>query len=108
MPRPRPLPTPSSSTDLAAVDKVDMEGTFSLPPPARPTPPVSPKASSPRHKRTLSGTTKPKEDEPYDLPPPPTRARKIIQMKPKSNSSSESAPPPKPQGTKRKQPSATS
>ena len=55
----------------------------------------------------------------YELPPPPSRARKIIQMKPKTGSSSSSSPeeePPSPAqpaktpatGSKRKQPSATS
>ncbi|EXJ77767.1 hypothetical protein A1O3_09996 [Capronia epimyces CBS 606.96] len=59
------------------------------------TPPVSPTdkplTSSPRHKRTASGAIK-ANTEPtnaqskssYELPPPPTRARKIIQMKPKT------------------------
>ncbi|EXJ86006.1 hypothetical protein A1O1_06375 [Capronia coronata CBS 617.96] len=56
------------------------------------TPPISPKDnalySSPRHKRTASGVIK-YSKEPVnilsscELPPPPSRARKIIQMKPK-------------------------
>jgi hypothetical protein len=55
----------------------------------------------------------------YDLPPPPSRARKIIQMKPKTGSTSSASPeeplsPAQPAknatttGSKRKQPSATS
>lgn len=98
---------------------------FDLPPPAmnqRPaskieqaSPPASPQdAFKPAHKRTLSGARKSKEDlTQVDLPPPPSRARKIIQMKPKANSTSsseataQSAAPSKPAG-KRKQPSATS
>ncbi|KAK5390137.1 hypothetical protein LTR20_003145 [Exophiala xenobiotica] len=105
---------------------------------SRSTPPVSPQdkplASSPRHKRTASGAVKSgSESTPsgpsnsaYALPPPPSRARKIIQMKPKSAPSPDSdasyAPPPAPTSTsnttpksagattnsKRKQPSATS
>jgi hypothetical protein len=92
--------------------------TFALPPPA--TPPVSPKVASPRHKRTLS--TSKKEDD-YDLPPPPSRARKIIQMKPKNptsistspasasastHSHPDPAPPTQKTGAKRKQPTPTS
>lgn len=96
-------------------------------PPPRPSPPVSPAerplGSSPQRKRTLSGSHKAKDDSnamQYDLPPPPSRARKIIQMKPKTGSVSSASPddePPSPAqpakavsatGTKRKQPSATS
>ncbi len=102
------------------------------------TPPVSPQdkplASSPRHKRTASGAVKTGSESTasgpsnssYALPPPPSRARKIIQMKPKSAPSPDSdasyAPPAAPTSTsnpttksagattnsKRKQPSATS
>ncbi|RMD41082.1 hypothetical protein DV735_g4032, partial [Chaetothyriales sp. CBS 134920] len=132
MPRPRAPPTPSASTDLLATERAvdrDMEGTFALPPPAvhkKPTPPVSPvdrpmTAPSPRHKRTLSGATKSKEDlssiPKYDLPPPPSRARKIIQMKPKASSNSDTSEPspqaaasspPKAASKRKQQPSATS
>ena len=129
MPRPKPPPTPSASTDLTATDRSidrEMESAFSLPPPAvhkKNTPPVSPvhkpmAAPSPRHKRTISGATKSKEDlsiPQYDLPPPPSRARKIIQMKPKSSNSSSSegsqaaTSSPKTTGSsKRKTPSASS
>ncbi|KAK5054533.1 hypothetical protein LTR84_001424 [Exophiala bonariae] len=66
------------------------------------TPPVSPKdkplPSNPRQKRTSSGMVKPTftdsvstgqnaTSSAYALPPPPSRARKIIQMKPKGTSS---------------------
>lgn len=66
------------------------------------TPPISPKdkplTSSPRQKRTSSGMVKSNLTESihtgpngpsstYALPPPPSRARKIIQMKPKGASS---------------------
>ena len=110
MPRPKALPTPSGSTDLAGIEKQDMEGAFDLPPPAKPTPPVSPKdRPQSRHKRTSCGAMKVQED--HELPPPPSRARKIIQMKPKSASSSsasEYAPAARSAGNKRKQPSTTS
>lgn len=128
MPRPKPPPTPSASTEPTAKDRADMEATFELPPPAmhqkpptKMSPPVSPSdkpmGSSPQRKRTLSGSHKSRDDAmQYDLPPPPSRARKIIQMKPKTGSTSSSAsepaePTPQPAktaGTKRKQPSATS
>lgn len=111
-----------------------MESAFALPPPAihqkpasRPSPPVSPLekplGSNLARKRTLSGSHRVKEDTntmQYDLPPPPSRARKIIQMKPKTGSTSSSSPPEEPPssaqpaksapaaGSKRKQPSATS
>ena len=135
MPRPRLPPTPSGSTELTAHDQTDMEAAFALPPPAmnqkpgsKTTPPVSPQDkplhSGPQRKRTWSGAQKAKDDlttMQYDLPPPPSRARKIIQMKPKTGSSttasgSESVTPqpaqptkaPAATGAKRKQPSATS
>lgn len=134
MPRPKPPPTPSGSTDLAAKDRTDLAPSFTLPPPAlgqKPTPRMSPPISpadrppgaSPQRKRTLSGSHKSKEDVntmQYDLPPPPSRARKIIQMKPKTGSTSSASPPeplPSPTtpakatsgaGSKRKQPSASS
>ncbi|KAK5074267.1 hypothetical protein LTR64_006589 [Lithohypha guttulata] len=112
MPRIKYPPTPSTSTGPVAQDKqTDMEGTFALPPAAinRRSPPTSPVI---QRKRTLSGSTKNKEE----LPPPPSRARKIIQMKPKEDA--QSAPATGTAGTtstkptsptsKRKQPSATS
>ncbi|KAL4873630.1 hypothetical protein BDV12DRAFT_182031 [Aspergillus spectabilis] len=89
--------------------------------PASPTSPrldPSRNANPPSH----TGFKRPLED--LDLPPPPTRTRKIIQMKPKTQSSPKPAatstkPAPKgntkaaangasPAGTKKKQPSATS
>ncbi|KIV88509.1 hypothetical protein PV10_08190 [Exophiala mesophila] len=69
--------------------------------PKQRTPPVSPKdksfASEPRNKRTASGMIKSNggaeasqlsrnSNPSHGLPPPPSRARKIIQMKPKSTS----------------------
>lgn len=106
------------------------------------TPPISPKdkplTASPRHKRTASGAFKSSSQQSFDiranssyeLPPPPSRARKIIQMKPKPTATAQSSPDsdasyqpsasaasvanpgPKSTGTsrnsKQKQPSATS
>jgi hypothetical protein len=134
MPRPKAPPTPSASTDLVPSEQTNTAAMFDLPPPAmshksgpKLSPPVSPNNQTdtlpPPRKRTLSGSRKVKDDPPamYDLPPPPSRARKIIQMKPKTRPTA-SAPheivlpspnvqTPKPSsstGTKRKQPSATS
>jgi hypothetical protein len=66
------------------------------------TPPISPQDrplhTSPRQKRTSSGVVKPSPEiaagahNPYALPPPPSRARKIIQMKPKAQSTNNSSP----------------
>jgi hypothetical protein len=72
---------------------------------AQSTPPFSPQdkplTGSPRHKRTASGVVKMGADansasadprSAYALPPPPSRARKIIQMKPKAQPSTTSSP----------------
>ncbi|ETI22448.1 hypothetical protein G647_06523 [Cladophialophora carrionii CBS 160.54] len=69
------------------------------------TPPISPQdkplTGSPRHKRTASGAVKAAVEakvasadaaDSYALPPPPSRARKIIQMKPKAPQTSTSSP----------------
>ena len=135
MPRPKAPPTPAASTDLTAREKVDLTSSFILPPAAMDgseqtsvSPPESPEylpgRPSPPRKRTLSGSHKIRETLPaqqYDLPPPPSRARKIIQMKPKTGSTSSvsasesplvpTLPVPKsssPTASKRKQPSSTS
>lgn len=145
MPRPTMPPTPQPSTDItgkSSANAPQLETAFTLPPAAlngrgsiasssepsenasdssyRPPSPSSPVATSkPGHARKRSSTGAQqgvitKDD--YSLPPPPTRSRKIIQMKPK-----DSQEPPKqqaqPQGTKatpntangskRKQPSNT-
>jgi len=87
-----------------------------------PASPTSPDPSVRRASHTgRSGAKRPLED--FDLPPPPTRTRKIIQMKPKSpaakstktkdngKGSAQSPEEPTqnaPTGSKRKQPSATS
>ncbi|RMZ69168.1 HLH transcription factor [Pyrenophora seminiperda CCB06] len=106
MPRPNLPPTPQPSTDITgkhSINAPQLESGFILPPAAlggrgsvasssgrsenasdssyRPLSPSSPVATSkPGHARKRSSIIT-KDD--YSLPPPPTRSRKIIQMKPK-------------------------
>ncbi|KAI9738660.1 MAG: hypothetical protein M1834_008165 [Cirrosporium novae-zelandiae] len=115
MPRPRFPPTPASSMDIVGKDEAiqqSLEISFSLPPPAlgdsntstrssisstkassessyRPTSPLTPTivtrdgiTNSHRCPTTIS-----KSGKDFALPPPPTRSRKIIQVKPKSRDS---------------------
>jgi hypothetical protein len=145
MPRPG-LPTPASSTDLTGSDKPHpppLEMSFTLPPPAMvgnatgsnrsstspikssdssyhpASPPPHSPVTSPRNKRRISSTAQTRDD--FSLPPPPTRSRKIIHMKPKAQDAnkeetrerkqaSKVAPNPSAPaaGSKRKQPSSTS
>lgn len=99
MPRPNPPPTPGSSSDIRGKEGANSAGlaTFNLPPTAYPddrersssTPsnngsdssyrPVSPSLPNKRPAGAVIG----KED--FELPPPPTRSRKIIQVKPQSD-----------------------
>lgn len=130
------LPTPAMSGGFIIKDKPDGDA-FTLPPAALstgsrrssrsdpsyiPASPTSPELSGRRTSHTArSGTSIKRPLEDFDLPPPPTRTRKIIQMKPKSPSktpktrengkgsqSSEDAMPNPTSNSKRKQPSATS
>lgn len=116
MSRSRLPPTPAMSGEFIIKEQTFAEGTdcFALPPAALspskiepasrrssksdpssyfPASPTSPdlvalgRTANPRS----SATKRPLED--FDLPPPPTRTRKIIQMKPKTQ------PPPKPAAT---------
>lgn len=150
MSRSRLPPTPSMSGEFIVKDQPAIEGTdvFALPPAAIetatsrrssksdhfPASPVSPDfmalgRSANKQSSAGAGTKRPLED--FDLPPPPTRTRKIIQMKPKTQQSapaksntaptggkgskesgkaaaaSNNAPAPA-NGGKKKQPSATS
>ncbi|KAK3310409.1 uncharacterized protein B0T15DRAFT_37051 [Chaetomium strumarium] len=135
MPRATLLPTPASSTDIKGQDGSKMASlqlAFELPPPAvtnegSPSLPASvypPQASETVKSRRRSSAANPPKDQ-FALPPPPTRSRKIIQMKPredpspetpssssktasKSGSGAGSATAAAAAGTKRKQPSATS
>ncbi|KGO77829.1 hypothetical protein PITC_060100 [Penicillium italicum] len=130
------LPTPVMSGGFIIKDKSDGDA-FALPPAALstvsrrssrsdptyiPASPTSPELSGRRTSYTArSGTSIKRPLEDFDLPPPPTRTRKIIQMKPKSPSktpktrengkgsqSSEDAVSNPTPNSKRKQPSATS
>lgn len=92
--------------------------------PASPTSPeLTARGRSSQHARSGTATKRPLED--LDLPPPPTRTRKIIQMKPKSPTTAKSPAKPKEStkaaaqttsepanantnASKKKQPSATS
>ena len=108
MPRTSLPPTPAASTEIAGLEKIHLLDNFvQLPPSAlleheRNTPesgssvqtsgssyhPISPPSpsqgynTSPKLKRTASGSQK---NNGLELPPPPSRPRKIIQMKPKES-----------------------
>ncbi|KAL4886440.1 hypothetical protein BJY04DRAFT_73309 [Aspergillus karnatakaensis] len=143
MSRSRYPPTPSMSGELIIKDQPVVEGadSFALPPAALspskveaasrrtsksdpsafyPASPTSPRLE-PSRNASQTGFKRPLED--LDLPPPPTRTRKIIQMKPKTQTSPKPAatttkPAAKgntkatsgtaPAAAKKKQPSATS
>ena len=109
-------PTPASSTDLKGqeqgyhgVTNLQFQ-TFELPPPAMPgdsasrptsaekeptspkTPyPVQPSETVKSRRRSSANQPMQAKKEVFALPPPPTRSRKIIQMKPRQE---EPAPPP--------------
>ncbi|KAL1792216.1 hypothetical protein ACET3X_009967 [Alternaria dauci] len=118
MPRPNLPPTPQPSTDItgkSSANAPQLETSFTLPPAAlggrgsvasssgpsenasdssyRPPSPSSPVATSkPAHARKRSQQSIITKDD-YSLPPPPTRSRKIIQMKPKDTQESPKAQP---------------
>ncbi|KAJ5493968.1 hypothetical protein N7463_010055 [Penicillium fimorum] len=126
-------PTPAMSGGFIIKDKPDGDA-FTLPPAALstasrrssrsdpsyvPPSPTSPDLSGRTSNTGRTSVKRPLED--FDLPPPPTRTRKIIQMKPKSPAKTHKTrenskgsqnledPMPNPTSTsKRKQPSATS
>ncbi|EAQ92586.1 hypothetical protein CHGG_00821 [Chaetomium globosum CBS 148.51] len=136
MPRNTFLPTPASSTDIKGQDGSKMASlqlAFELPPPAvtseaganhpntsatfYPT-----QASETVKSRRRSSAANPPKDQ-FALPPPPTRSRKIIQMKPREEPTPETpastsktaskgnagtSSTTQVAGSKRKQPSATS
>ncbi|KAK3394770.1 hypothetical protein B0H63DRAFT_444880 [Podospora didyma] len=133
-PRSRLPPTPASSTDIQGEDGSKMatlQLSFELPPPAI-TPHGSTSGSTAstsstatsrttqasetvKTRRRSSAAPMPPKDQ-FALPPPPTRSRKIIQMRPQpvtetpaSKAAPAAAPAATPStGSKRKQPSATS
>ena len=106
MPRPNPPPTPGSSSDIRGKEGNLIAPTFNLPPTAyqdpdrastssgtpsnngsdssyRPVSPASPADQPKKRPATQSGPVITKDD--FALPPPPTRSRKIIQMKPRES-----------------------
>ncbi|KAF1837586.1 hypothetical protein BDW02DRAFT_491142 [Decorospora gaudefroyi] len=140
MPRPNLPPTPQPSTDITGKNSANapqLETGFTLPPAAlggrgsvgsssgrsenasdssyRPPSPSSPVATSkPGHacKRSSTAVQSIVTKDDYSLPPPPTRSRKIIQMKPKDTQEPPKTAPQTPNGkaiaaattgTKRKQ-----
>ncbi|KAL4809477.1 hypothetical protein BDV18DRAFT_157233 [Aspergillus unguis] len=143
MSRSRLPPTPSMSGEFIIKDQtmVDASDAFALPPAALspskmsaasrkpsksentaffPASPTSPRMD-PSREAAQAGVKRPLED--LDLPPPPTRTRKIIQMKPKTETETKPATSAKSAsktstkgaangaasgGSKKKQPSATS
>lgn len=116
---------PPAALSPAKADSVSRRSSRSDPSyiPASPTSPeLAARGRQTQPSRPGAGTKRPLED--FDLPPPPTRTRKIIQMKPKTPAASKSPAKPKENGKnaaqtspestanassgKKKQPSATS
>ncbi|KAK5114843.1 hypothetical protein LTR62_002000 [Meristemomyces frigidus] len=113
MPRPNPPPTPGSSSDIRGKEGVLGAPTFNLPPTAyqetdrlsnssstpsangsdssyRPVSPPSPNDLTRKRSAPQPGPVISKDD--FALPPPPTRSRKIIQMKPKDDPQDSAVP----------------
>lgn len=115
MPPPHAPPTPAPSTDIRGKDSlVSLAPALALPPSAyaelpsdrtasstpsangsdssyRPASPTSP-VNAQRKQSSASQSRATKNDDAFALPPPPTRSRKIIQMKPKGSQATESQP----------------
>ena len=106
MPRPNPPPTPGSSSDIRAKEGGYTAPLISLPPTAFPEldrasttssassasgsdssyRPISPSSSAEvSRKRPASQSSSVVTKDDFALPPPPTRSRKIIHMKPKDS-----------------------
>ena len=98
MPLPTLPPTPSSSTDIHGKDGTKelqpFQMSFELPPPALASPPTESKSrpqkpefpvqpSETVKSRRRSSAANKREARGFELPPPPTRSRKIIQMRPR-------------------------
>lgn len=86
MPRWSLPPTPASSTDIRGKEgpRLSTEKmSFALPPPAIASAGSKSSMNSQPSNQTMTSD--------FSLPPPPTRSRKIIQMKPKSQKSEESS-----------------
>ena len=96
MPRTSLPPTPAASTEIQGKDTSPISATeksFNLPPPA--IEPQRNSGASNGHKHAQSASS-----PGFSLPPPPTRSRTIIQMKPKPQSSGDSARNPTQQGSR--------
>jgi hypothetical protein len=145
MPRPEQPPTPASSTEIKGKDGSQfsaLQMSFELPPPAvnsmesqpssassaksssassyhptSPRSPIIPASEVVKIRRRSSAAQVPSKDA-FALPPPPTRSRKIIQMKPRGQAEEEAdvsneatktmAGKATTAASKKKQPSATS
>lgn len=144
MPRPEQPPTPTSSTEIKGKDGLQfssLQMSFELPPPAvaggesnlsstssaksssssyhpnSPTFPAIPASEVVKIRRRPS-TVQPPSKDAFALPPPPTRSRKIIQMKPRgqaeevpgssNDASNASVGKPAASTPRKKQPSSTS
>lgn len=103
MPRPLPPPTPGSSSDIRGKVGTSNAPTFNLPPTAFPEAdrasnsspsnngsdssyhPISPGTTTqnPRKRPVVQPAMSVITKDDFSLPPPPTRSRKIIQMKPR-------------------------
>lgn len=111
MSRTRFPPTPAMSGEFIIKDQpADATDSFALPPaalsPAKldsasrrssrsdpsyvPASPTSPDLTARNRQQSRSGTATKRPLEDFDLPPPPTRTRKIIQMKPKAQAPAKS------------------
>ena len=95
MPRATLPPTPASSTDIVGENNSQLSSlgmSFVLPPPAIASAENQKAKTDVQHARSAITDTN------FSLPPPPTRSRKIIQMKPrlKLAESPESPPTPRP------------
>nr|POE56874.1 hypothetical protein CFP56_70126 [Quercus suber] len=112
MPRPHPPPTPRSSSDLRGREGSFVAPAVNLPPAAyqdhdrasssstpsangsdssyRPVSPTSPADLTRKRPANQAGGVITKDD--FALPPPPTRSRKIIQMKPRENDAQDARP----------------
>jgi hypothetical protein len=142
MPLPQHPPTPASSTEIKGKDGAHFTSliSFELPPPAapgmeqqsssasstksssgssyHPTSPTSPAIGEAVKIRRRSSASQAISNESFALPPPPTRSRKIIQMKPRGQpveipgEANDTSKLPVAKGTssapKKKQPSSTS
>ena len=112
MPRPTLPLTPASSTEIAGKGatrlQMSLESGFALPPPAlrekadpstsppettpvparqsstKPSRKSSTQSITPKRRLSAANTSTGANDDPFELPPPPTRSRKIIHMEPRA------------------------